>query len=106
MPDNSARNAGVARNVSIGSWLWIALRMRTLSLAVVPVAVGTVLAWAEGVELDEAIVATTLSCALCIQAGTNLFNDAGDALRGNDGPGRLGPQRVTASGLASADQVM
>ena len=88
-----------------GSWWWTAIRPRTLSLAVIPVLVGTVLARAEGATIVWAILVVTLLCSLAIQVGTNLFNDVGDAERGNDGPDRFGPQRVTAAGLASPSQV-
>mgnify|MGYP001824463537 CR=1 FL=1 len=43
----------------------------------------------------------TLTAALLIQAATNLLNVAEDAGRGNDGPDRLGPLRLTGDGLAS-----
>jgi 1,4-dihydroxy-2-naphthoate octaprenyltransferase len=70
-----------------------------------PVLVGSVLAWSEGALVAWFVLVVTLLCALSIQVGTNLFNDVGDALRGNDGPDRVGPQRVTAAGLASPRQV-
>ena len=44
-------------------------------------------------------------CVLCIQAGTNLYNDLGDGEKGSDGPERLGPVRLLGSGLATAAQV-
>ena len=83
-----------------GLW-WKAARPRTLSLAAVPVVVGVALAHHDGVELKPGIFLLTLGAALLIQAATNLLNDAEDAGRGNDGPDRLGPQRVTGSGLAT-----
>ena len=86
-------------------WWWTAVRLRTLSMAAVPVLVGSVLAWAEGAPTVWMTLLATLLCALSIQIGTNLFNDVGDAMRGNDGPDRIGPQRVTAAGLASPRQV-
>ncbi|MCB1886095.1 MAG: 1,4-dihydroxy-2-naphthoate octaprenyltransferase [Rhodocyclaceae bacterium] len=84
---------------------WLAIRPRTLSLAAVPVGVGSALAVHQGAAFDGLAFLVALACALAIQAGTNLFNDAGDFLRGNDGPTRLGPLRVTAAGLATAGQV-
>lgn len=83
-----------------GLW-WQAVRPRTLSLAAVPVIVGGALAHHEGVALKPWVFLLTLGAALLIQAATNLLNDAEDAGRGNDGPDRLGPQRVTGSGLAT-----
>jgi 1,4-dihydroxy-2-naphthoate octaprenyltransferase len=80
---------------------WQAVRPRTLSLAAVPVVVGAVLAHYQGVSLDGGVFLLTLGAALLIQAATNLLNDAEDAGRGNDGPDRLGPLRVTGAGLAT-----
>ena len=74
-------------------------------MAVVPVLAGNALAWSEGAPFAWPVFVATLLCALSIQVGTNLFNDVGDAVRGNDGPDRVGPQRVTAAGLASPRQV-
>ncbi|HXW26629.1 MAG TPA: 1,4-dihydroxy-2-naphthoate octaprenyltransferase [Xanthobacteraceae bacterium] len=86
------------------SWL-TAARPRTLSLSMTPVAVGAALAWATQREVRwPALLAALVGSAL-IQVGTNLHNDAADSERGGDGPDRLGPPRVTASGLLSAHAV-
>lgn len=50
-------------------------------------------------------MATLVSC-LCIQVATNLFNDAIDFDKGADTEERLGPKRVTASGLLSRKAVI
>lgn len=84
---------------------WTAARPRTLPLAVTPVLVGLALAWAEGGMPQTGIALATLLAALLIQIGTNLHNDASDFERGNDRADRLGPLRVTAAGLVSADRV-
>ncbi len=79
----------------------MAARPRTLSLSITPVAVGTALAsTAEGRVRWPAVVAALLG-SMFIQLGTNLHNDAVDSERGGDGPDRIGPPRVTASGLLS-----
>jgi 1,4-dihydroxy-2-naphthoate octaprenyltransferase len=83
----------------------MAIRPQTLTLAVVPVLVGTALAWRDGTTIDWSVFLVTLVSALCIQAGTNLFNDASDGERGGDGPDRIGPRRVTGMGLARPGQV-
>lgn len=84
---------------------WTAIRPRTLTMAFAPVVVGSVLAWSEGAGVDWPTALVALSVALAIQAGTNLFNDVGDAGRGNDGVERVGPPRVTATGAATPQQV-
>lgn len=74
-------------------------------MAAVPIVVGCALAWARGAAPDWITFAVTLFCAVLIQVGTNLFNDANDGERGADGPDRLGPLRITGSGLAQPKQV-
>ena len=78
-----------------------AMRPRTLSCAVVPVLVGTALAATRGAARLGPAVASLL-CSALIQIGTNLVNDYADAERGADTALRLGPTRVTQSGLVPA----
>ena len=86
--------------------VWVlGMRPRTLTMAAVPIIVGAVLAWAGGADRDWVTFIVTLGCAMLIQIGTNLFNDAHDGERGADGPDRIGPLRITGSGLAQAKQV-
>ncbi|WP_051174705.1 1,4-dihydroxy-2-naphthoate octaprenyltransferase, partial [Thauera phenylacetica] len=89
---------------TLGVW-WAAIRPRTLGMALAPVMLGTALAVADGVELAWAVLFATAACALLIQVGTNLYNDAVDFERGTDRPERLGPLRVTLAGWASAAEV-
>lgn len=84
---------------------WTAARPRTLTIATTPVLVGTAMAWADGAPHAWLAAVAALTCALLIQAGTNLHNDAADFERGNDTPERVGPLRVTAAGWASPRQV-
>src|SRR5690606_14206848 len=51
------------------------------------------------------VLTATLLASLLIQVGTNFANDYSDFHRGADHEGRLGPQRVTQSGLLGARQV-
>jgi len=88
---------------SARAWL-LAIRPATLSAAVAPVLVGTALAAGEG-EFRPLVFAATLAAALLIQTGTNLANDLFDYERGADNAGRLGPPRVTQSGLIPPEQV-
>lgn len=84
---------------------WLAIRPKTLTISVAPVVAGTALAWGDTHALDVRPFAASLLGALAIQAGTNLYNDLGDALRGGDQPLRQGPPRVTALGWASPERV-
>src|ERR1700684_1287105 len=88
-------------HMKLSYWI-MAARPRTLSLSVTPVAVGTALAWAMEKRIDGLAVLAALVGSMLIQLGTNLHNDAVDSERGGDGPDRLGPRRVTASGLLKA----
>jgi len=81
------------------AWV-LASRPKTLPAAVVPVLLGGWLARSDvGGEVAWGLVWLALGCAICIQIATNLFNDVIDADKGADGVGRLGPVRVTQSGL-------
>lgn len=84
-------------------WL-LATRPATLPAAVVPVAVGTAVAAAEGgVHVVAALAA--LAGALLLQIGCNLVNDVEDFARGADTAARLGPARATQRGWLTAAQV-
>jgi 1,4-dihydroxy-2-naphthoate polyprenyltransferase len=80
------------------SWL-LAARPKTLPAAIVPVWCGTVLAWKLQGFWNGWLAFCTLAGAICIQIATNLFNDAIDAEKGADTAKRIGPTRVTSSGL-------
>jgi 1,4-dihydroxy-2-naphthoate octaprenyltransferase len=86
-------------------WL-LAARPATLPAAVVPVLVGTGAALHGRHEIHEHIFFPILIAALLIQIGTNFANDVFDFRRGADTPERLGPQRVTQSGLVTPRQVL
>jgi len=76
----------------------LAIRPRTLPASVSPVIVGTALAIADkGFKYLPAIAA--LAGALLLQIGVNLANDYFDSIKGVDTAERLGPIRVTQSGL-------
>ena len=82
------------------AWL-LAARPATLPAAAVPVLIGGAAAVSEGAHFRPPVFAATLACALLIQIGTNFANDYSDFHRGADHEGRLGPVRVTQSGLIS-----
>jgi len=83
----------------------MAARPRTLTISVTPVMVGAALAWAVEKRIHWLAVLAALIASMFIQLGTNIHNDAADFKRGGDGPDRIGPPRVTASGLLSATAV-
>jgi 1,4-dihydroxy-2-naphthoate octaprenyltransferase len=71
----------------------------------VPVLVGAAAAVHGTHAIHERILLPTLMAALLIQIGTNFANDLSDFLRGADTADRLGPVRVTQSGLLTPAQV-
>jgi 1,4-dihydroxy-2-naphthoate octaprenyltransferase len=97
----------VAAAGSRGPRVWLlAARPATLPAAVVPVIVGTAAALHGGLALNLGPFVAALMAALLIQVGTNFANDVFDFRRGADTPDRLGPQRVTQSGLVTPQQVL
>ncbi len=85
---------------------WVmAARPKTLTAALVPVLVATGLAYGMGVGRWLPALAALLG-AVFIQIGTNLINDYYDFKKGADTHERLGPQRVTQSGLIAPSTVM
>lgn len=89
------------------AWI-LAARPKTLPAAIVPVWVGSVPVLLYGDEATGSWLlfwGTLLSCVF-IQIATNLFNDAIDHRKGADTAKRLGPVRVTASGLLSPRRVL
>jgi len=97
----------IVRNSRSSIWrhlinIWIqGARPRTLPAAVAPVIVATVLAGTEWKPL-QALLALIVSLAL--QIAVNYSNDYSDGIRGTDDD-RVGPVRLVASGLASANSV-
>lgn len=85
-------------------WM-MAIRPKTLTAAVVPVCVGTMLARADRGTVNLLLFLCALLFACFIQIGTNLINDALDFKKGSDTSQRLGPVRVTQAGLLTIEQV-
>jgi 1,4-dihydroxy-2-naphthoate polyprenyltransferase len=85
----------------LGVWVRGA-RPRTLGAGVTPVVVGTA---AAGVFVPWRFVAALL-VALGLQVGVNFANDFNDGIRGVDTPERLGPPRLTSSGVAAPRSVL
>lgn len=79
---------------------WVeAARPRTLVAGVVPVLVGTAAAG----RLSPPRFLGSLVVAVFMQIGVNFANDYFDAVKGVDTHERLGPRRLTSSGLISPD---
>ena len=85
---------------------FLAARPKTLPAAVVPVWAGCVLAWKLSGNFNLLLALCTLGGSIAIQIATNFFNDAIDANKGADTDRRLGPTRVTASGMMESKTVM
>ncbi|CCF84863.1 1,4-dihydroxy-2-naphthoate polyprenyltransferase [Nitrolancea hollandica] len=84
---------------------WIhAARPPTLPAAVVPVLVGTA-AGVVAAPFKPLPFLAALVASLLIQIGTNFANDLFDFHKGADTDARMGPVRVTQSGLISPEQV-
>ena len=82
----------------------LAARPKTLPAAAAPVIVGSAVASYDGAfQWGPALAA--LLAALLLQVGANLANDLFDYQRGADAGERLGPTRVTQSGLLTPGQV-
>jgi len=78
---------------------WQGARPRTLPAAVSPVAAGTgVAAYYDSV--DWLLASLAMVVALALQVGVNYANDYSDGVRGTDAD-RVGPMRLTASGVAA-----
>ncbi len=83
---------------------WIAIRPKTLPAAAAPVIAATALAYRHnGFRFGPAIAC--LATALLLQIAANLANDMFDFQRGTDTLERLGPLRVTQSGLLTPSEV-
>jgi 1,4-dihydroxy-2-naphthoate octaprenyltransferase len=81
-----------------------AARTHTLPAALVPVLVGSGLAYGDGVFRLDAFVWALIG-ALAIQIAANFANDASDAKRGADIENRLGPPRMVTLGVITPKQM-
>jgi 1,4-dihydroxy-2-naphthoate octaprenyltransferase len=84
---------------------WISgARLRTLSLSIAPVAMGTAVAYYT-LGYNLAIALLCLGVAIFMQIGVNFANDYSDGVRGTDAM-RVGPSRLTGSGAAKPRAVL
>ena len=87
--------------MNLSPWV-MAVRVRTLSLSMTPVAVGAALAWTMERKIHWLAVLVALIGGIFIQIGTNFANDYYDFIQGADTVERVGPRRAVAAGLVSA----
>ena len=83
----------------------MAMRPRTLWIAMVPVFVGTAFAWLDSSRVDWTVALLALLGSLLMQIISNLQNDVGYSARGAESSSRLGMPRATSSGLLTPYQV-
>jgi 1,4-dihydroxy-2-naphthoate octaprenyltransferase len=95
-----------ARKATARDWISGA-RIRTLPLAVAPVAIGAGAARAMGPDsgVDLGLALLCLAVAVLLQVGVNYANDYSDGIRGTDAV-RVGPARLTGSGAAKPRTVL
>ena len=84
----------------MNKWI-LGARPRTLSAAIAPVVIASALA---GSDFNWFRAAVALKVAVWLQIGVNFANDYSDGVKGSDEV-RIGPTRLVASGLASAQAV-
>ncbi|UJF21231.1 1,4-dihydroxy-2-naphthoate polyprenyltransferase [Shewanella sp. OMA3-2] len=84
---------------------WIlAIRPRTLPAAIGPLLIGNMLAL-QLAQFSWSIAVTSMLCAVLLQISVNLANDYFDFKNGIDTAERLGPVRVTQSGMIAPKTV-
>ena len=89
---------------TLGDWIGAA-RLRTLPLAVAPVILGTGAAQITDTPFHWVIALCCLIVAVALQIGVNFANDYSDGIRGTDAH-RVGPARLTGSGLVNPKKVL
>lgn len=90
---------------SLSDWIHAA-RPKTLGAAIAPVMVGSFIGWRIGGQMNWPLLYCTLGSCMALQVATNWFNDALDFKQGKDTAARVGPRRITAAGVVSAESVM
>ncbi len=88
----------------MNNWI-LATRPKTLFASLSPVILGLSISYRELHTLNIPTATLTLMCALILQIASNIANDYLDSLKGVDNEKRLGPTRVTQSGLIPASKM-
>jgi 1,4-dihydroxy-2-naphthoate octaprenyltransferase len=89
---------------ALEGWLLVT-KPRTLTAAIVPVLLGTSLAYADG-NVDWLAAVIALICSLLIQIATNIINDLYDFRKGADNDKRLGAKKALTAGLLTERQLV
>lgn len=89
---------------TLNPWI-LAIRPKTLFASLGPVILGLAIVYSEFQQINLILALLTALCALLLQASSNLINDYYDGVDGKDSEQRLGPLRVTSSGLIPAPKV-
>jgi len=101
----SAHPAAMIRSGSTQAWA-VAVRPRSLLVAISPVLVGSALGFARTGAIDPVAAVLVFCAALLMQVITNMQNDVGYTVRGGDRSGtRTGLPRATANGWLSVGDV-
>lgn len=104
-PGGRPPGAPVIHQATARDWIGGA-RLRTLPLAIAPVALGTATAYTLGdQQLHWVRALLCLAVAVALQIGVNFANDYSDGVRGTD-KRRVGPARLTGSGAATPRAVL
>ncbi|MEO6890704.1 MAG: 1,4-dihydroxy-2-naphthoate octaprenyltransferase [Ktedonobacteraceae bacterium] len=102
---------------SLGEWAriwWDGTRPAYLPLSLMPVLLGSVLAWTESITASRTLLGhfrllpflATVVAVLLIQLGAHLINDYYDYLRGIDTSNTLGPGKLIQQGLINPTRVL
>ncbi|MFN3560550.1 MAG: 1,4-dihydroxy-2-naphthoate polyprenyltransferase [Chloroherpetonaceae bacterium] len=89
---------------ALEGWLLVT-KPRTLTAAIVPVMLGSSLAYADG-TVDWLSTTIALICSLLIQIATNIINDLYDFRKGADNEKRLGAKKALTAGLLTEKQLV
>ncbi|TCL05594.1 MULTISPECIES: 1,4-dihydroxy-2-naphthoate polyprenyltransferase [Sodalis] len=85
------------------AWM-VSLRLRTLPLALASIVTGSAMAGWQG-HFKPVIALMALITAALLQILSNLANDYGDAIKGSDEKGRIGPLRGMQLGIITREQM-
>jgi 1,4-dihydroxy-2-naphthoate octaprenyltransferase len=102
-PASAKQNRKSGPRSAVGAWI-AGARLRTLTLAIAPVALGTGAAMVM-TDVSKLRILLCLLVAVFLQIGVNYANDYSDGVRGSDDV-RVGPTRLTGSGLVPPKRVL